>query len=62
MQTKDPKQAAMTYMLPVVFTVLFFRFPSGLVLYWLVNNILTIGHHYLMNRTDRKQEVLATGG
>jgi YidC/Oxa1 family membrane protein insertase len=62
MQTTDPKQAAMTYMLPVVFTVLFFRFPSGLVLYWLVNNILTIGHQYLMVRSDRLKEVPATGG
>jgi YidC/Oxa1 family membrane protein insertase len=62
MQTSDPKQAAMTYMMPVVFTVLFFRFPSGLVLYWLVNNILTIGHQYLMVRSDRPKEVPATGG
>jgi YidC/Oxa1 family membrane protein insertase len=62
MQSTDPKQAAMTYMMPVVFTVLFFRFPSGLVLYWLVNNILTIGHQYLMVRADRAKEVPATGG
>jgi YidC/Oxa1 family membrane protein insertase len=62
MQTTDPKQAAMMYMLPVVFTVLFFRFPSGLVLYWLVNNILTIGHQYLMTRTERLREVPTAGG
>lgn len=62
MSTKDPKQAAMTYMLPIVFTVMFFRFPSGLVLYWLVNNILTIGHQYLMARAERSQEVSTTGG
>jgi len=62
MQSTDPKQAAMTYMMPVVFTVLFFKFPSGLVLYWLVNNILTIGHQYLMVRSDRAKEVPATGG
>jgi YidC/Oxa1 family membrane protein insertase len=62
MQSTDPKQAMMTYMMPVVFTVLFFRFPSGLVLYWLVNNILTIGHQYLMVRADRVKEVPATGG
>jgi YidC/Oxa1 family membrane protein insertase len=53
MSSSDPKQAAMTYMLPIVFTVMFFRFPSGLVLYWLVNNVLTIGHQYLMARTER---------
>jgi YidC/Oxa1 family membrane protein insertase len=56
MQSADPKQAALTYMMPIIFTVLFFTFPSGLVLYWLVNNILTIGHQYLMNRADRAQE------
>jgi YidC/Oxa1 family membrane protein insertase len=58
----DPKQAAMTYMLPIVFTVMFFRFPSGLVLYWLVNNVLTIGHQYLMARAEGSQKVLTTGG
>ena len=62
MSATDPKQAAMTYMLPVVFTVMFFRFPSGLVLYWLVNNVLTIAHQYLMARAERNQHVLTTGG
>jgi YidC/Oxa1 family membrane protein insertase len=56
MQSTDPKQAALTYMMPILFTFLFFRFPSGLVLYWLVNNILTIGHQYLLTRADRAQE------
>jgi YidC/Oxa1 family membrane protein insertase len=55
MSTSDPKQKAMTYMLPVIFTVMFLRFPSGLVLYWLVNNLLTIGHQYLMARAERAQ-------
>jgi YidC/Oxa1 family membrane protein insertase len=62
MSTTDPKQAAMTYLLPVVFTVMFFRFPSGLVLYWLVNNVLTIGHQYLMARTEAPRQVQTTGG
>jgi YidC/Oxa1 family membrane protein insertase len=53
MTTSDPKQKMMTYMMPIIFTVLFFRFPSGLVLYWLVNNVLTIGHQYLMARAER---------
>jgi YidC/Oxa1 family membrane protein insertase len=56
MQSTDPKQAALTYMMPILFTFLFFRFPSGLVLYWLVNNVLTIGHQYLIGRNDRAQE------
>jgi YidC/Oxa1 family membrane protein insertase len=62
MSTSDPKQKAMTYMMPIIFTVFFFRFPSGLVLYWLVNNILTIGHQYLMARADARQAVPTTGG
>jgi YidC/Oxa1 family membrane protein insertase len=56
MQSTDPKQAALTYMMPILFTFLFFRFPSGLVLYWLVNNVLTIGHQYLLTRADKGQE------
>jgi YidC/Oxa1 family membrane protein insertase len=62
MSATDPKQAAMTYMLPIIFTIFFFRFPSGLVLYWLVNNILTIGHQYLMARADTPTSVQTTGG
>jgi YidC/Oxa1 family membrane protein insertase len=46
----DPMQAKMMLMLPVVFTFMFLNFPSGLVLYWLVNNILTIGQQYYINR------------
>lgn len=55
MSSTDPKNKAMTYMLPVVFTVIFYRFPSGLVLYWLVNNILTIMHQYLLARSDQPE-------
>jgi len=46
----DPTQAKMFMIMPVVFTFLFLNFPSGLVLYWLVNNVLTIGQQYLINR------------
>jgi YidC/Oxa1 family membrane protein insertase len=57
MTPTDPKQAMLTYLMPIIFTVMFFKFPSGLVLYWLVNNILTIIHQHWMNRADRlKQE------
>jgi YidC/Oxa1 family membrane protein insertase len=48
--TADPSQAKMMLMMPVVFTFMFLNFPSGLVLYWMVNNILTIGHQYYMNK------------
>lgn len=47
----DPRQAQMLlYMMPVMFTFIFWGMPSGLVLYWLVNNVLQIGHQYHMNR------------
>lgn len=41
---------AMTYMLPIVFTVLFYRMPSGLVLYWLINTVLSIAQQYYINK------------
>ena len=46
----DPMQAKMMMMMPVVFTFLFLKFPTGLVLYWLVNNILTIIQQYQIQR------------
>ena len=42
----DPTQAKVMMFLPLIFTVMFINFPSGLVLYWLVNNILSIGQQY----------------
>ncbi len=47
----DPVQAKMMLALPVVFTAMFLNFPSGLVLYWLVNNILTIAQQMYINKT-----------
>jgi YidC/Oxa1 family membrane protein insertase len=38
----DPAQAKMMLMMPVVFTFIFINFSAGLVLYWLVNNVLSI--------------------
>ena len=46
----DPIQARVMRLLPVIFTVFFLWFPSGLVLYWLVNNILSITQQYIINR------------
>ena len=48
----DPMQAKMMMMMPIVFTFLFLKFPAGLVLYWLVNNILTIAQQYQMQRSS----------
>ena len=47
----DPtQQRMMMVLMPVMFTVMFVNFPSGLVLYWLVNNLLTIGQQWWTNR------------
>lgn len=48
--TMDPTQAKMFMLMPVVFTFLFLNFPSGLVIYWLVNNVLTIAQQYMIHR------------
>lgn len=47
----DPaQQRMMMILMPVMFTVMFINFPSGLVLYWLVNNVLTIAQQWWSNR------------
>ncbi len=46
----DPVQAQVMRIMPFMFTFLFLFFPAGLVLYWLVNNLLSIGQQWLVNR------------
>jgi YidC/Oxa1 family membrane protein insertase len=46
----DPTQMKMMSLMPIFFTFIFLSFPSGLVLYWLVTNILAIGHQLYINR------------
>lgn len=48
--TMDPTQAKIMLVLPVFMTFLFINFPAGLVLYWLTNNVLTIGQQVLTER------------
>ena len=45
----DPMQAKLMWMMPLVFSVMFFFFPSGLVLYWITNNILSIAQQWIIN-------------
>ncbi len=45
----DPLQAKMMWFMPLAFSVMFFFFPSGLVLYWITNNILSIAQQWLIN-------------
>jgi YidC/Oxa1 family membrane protein insertase len=51
--TGDPRQAKMMLFMPIIFTFMFLNFPTGLVLYWLVNNILTITQQYVMLHKHR---------
>jgi YidC/Oxa1 family membrane protein insertase len=46
----DPNQRKLMLMMPLMFTFMFVSFPAGLTVYWLVNNILTIGQQYWINR------------
>ncbi|GHU91197.1 membrane protein insertase YidC [Deltaproteobacteria bacterium] len=49
----DPTQQKIMMFLPLIFTVLFLGFPSGLVVYWLVNNILSIAQQWLMMKKNK---------
>jgi YidC/Oxa1 family membrane protein insertase len=54
--TVDPsQQMMMMFMMPVMMTVLFYQFPSGLVLYWMISNFLGIAHQMLIGRRMKQQ-------
>ncbi len=61
----DATQRRMMYLMPIIFTWFFKDLPSGLVLYWLVNNVLAIGQQYLINeqvaRETTQQKAPAKG-
>lgn len=46
----DPMQAKIMLMMPIIFTFIFLNFPSGLVIYWLLNNIISIGQQIYINK------------
>ena len=54
----DPMQARMMQIMPVAFSIMFLFFPSGLVLYWLVNNCIQIFQQWHMNRVITKEQAL----
>lgn len=59
-QMGDPMQQRMMKMMPIMFTVLFLFFPAGLVLYWLVNNVLSIAQQqWVYKQAERAQEKAA---
>jgi len=51
----DPIQAKIFMMLPIVFTFLLATFPSGMVIYWTINNILSIAQQYLLLKKQKKK-------
>jgi len=54
----DPMQQKIFQWLPVVMTAFFLTFPAGLVLYWLVNNLFTIGQQFIINKSYEKQKAM----
>jgi YidC/Oxa1 family membrane protein insertase len=46
----DPMQAKVFQFMPIIFTVFFLFFPAGLVLYWLVNNVLSMAQQWVITR------------
>ena len=54
----DPTQAKVMMLMPVIFTIFFLPFPSGLVLYWITNTLVTILHQYYVIRRTERQEKL----
>lgn len=46
----DPMQAKLMWIMPLAFSVMFFFFPAGLVLYWLTNNLLSIAQQWMINK------------
>lgn len=60
MTATDPQQAKMMMFMPVIFTVMFWGFPSGLVLYWFVNSLVSmIGQYVIMNKKPPKVEIVS---
>jgi YidC/Oxa1 family membrane protein insertase len=57
----DPIQAKVMKVMPIVFSIFFFFFPAGLVLYWLVNNILSIAQQWYVNKTIHAAAVAKKG-
>jgi YidC/Oxa1 family membrane protein insertase len=54
--TGDPTQQKIMMFMPLVFTFLFLQFPAGLVVYWLMNNVLSIGQQWLITSKSSKKK------
>ena len=58
MTIKDPKQQALIYMMPIMLTLLFMSFPSGLNLYYFMFNVLSIAQQYYINHKGGTVELV----
>jgi YidC/Oxa1 family membrane protein insertase len=58
MTVKDPKQQALVYMMPIMLTLLFMSFPSGLNLYYFMFNVLSIAQQYYINHKGGTVELV----
>jgi YidC/Oxa1 family membrane protein insertase len=55
--TADPNQRRLMLLLPLVFVVILYRYPAGLLVYWITTNVWTIGQQYLIKRHMANQPV-----
>ncbi len=61
-QVGDPVQIRVMQIMPVIFTVFFAFFPSGLVLYWVTNTVLSIAQQWKINKVVEKEEKMKKSG
>ncbi|MBR2513539.1 MAG: membrane protein insertase YidC [Halomonas sp.] len=57
----DPMQAKIMKMLPIIFTFFFLWFPAGLVIYWVVNNIISVAQQYVITRNIENDPSVGKG-
>ncbi len=58
MSVKDPSQKALVYIMPIMFTLMFMNFTSGLNLYYFMFNLLSIGQQYYINHKKGDEELV----
>lgn len=56
LSTTDPKQSAITYIMPIVFGAISWNLPSGILVYWVTTNIWSIGQQWLVNKMVAREK------
>lgn len=57
MTTTDSKQSKITYLMPLVFGFISFRFPSGILVYWVTTNIWSMGQQWIVNKFVTRKKI-----